>query len=68
MRPQDETQAWRRVRKAMAGIKGETQRGYMTWGDVLRVLTEMETLATEREKAWVAVVTGKDERPEAPGK
>ena len=60
-RPQDEVQHWRRVRKAMASLRGDERRGDLTLGELRRVLESIETLAQEREKAWITLIQAKEQ-------
>lgn len=56
MRAQDEVQHWRRIRKQIASLLGDARRDNLTWREVKDRLTELEALAQEREKAWIAKV------------
>ncbi len=59
-RPQDEVANWRRVRKALANALAERCSG-TTVRELLPELTEIETLAQEREKAWIALIQAKED-------
>lgn len=56
MKPQDEVQHWRRVRKAMAGLLGDAARGSLTWLEAKARIQQMHDLAQEREKAYIAEI------------
>lgn len=55
-RPQDEVQHWRRMRKGLASLLGDWERGQLSAADFRSRITELSAVAQEREKAWIGVV------------
>lgn len=58
MRVQDEIQAYRRIRKALAGMLGDAERRTLTWANAMKTLETMRDLAHERERALIVEIQG----------
>jgi hypothetical protein len=61
VRPQDETQNWRRVRKHLASLLGDVARDNVrTWEDVKTRIEEIAVFAAEQERAWTMRIPKED--------